>query len=60
MIRNPIEAVYRRTDLFERRRLMNDWAAYLVGERRAVPLKDLRRSSSVGRLAAENHYRLGP
>ena len=31
--RNPIEAAYRRTDLFERRRrLMNDWAVYLGGE----------------------------
>ena len=28
------EAAYRRTDLFERRRrLMDDWAAYLAGER---------------------------
>ncbi len=31
-VRNPIEAAYRRTDLFERRRrLMDDWAAYLAG-----------------------------
>ncbi len=30
-----VEAAYRRTDLFERRRrLMDDWAAYLAGERR--------------------------
>ena len=29
-VRNPIEAAYRRTDLFERRRrLMDDWADYL-------------------------------
>ena len=29
-VRNPIEAAYRRTDLFERRRrLMDDWAGYL-------------------------------
>ena len=34
-VRNRVEAAYRRTDLFERRRrLMNDWAAYLAGERR--------------------------
>ena len=34
-VRNQIEAAYRRTDLFERRRqLMEDWAAYLGGERR--------------------------
>ena len=32
-VRNPIEAAYRRTDLFERRRrLMDDWARYLAGE----------------------------
>ncbi len=31
-VRNPIEAAYRRTDLFERRRrLMDDWASYLAG-----------------------------
>ena len=34
-VRNPIEAAYRRTDLFERRRrLMDDWADYLAGESR--------------------------
>ena len=42
MVRNQVEAAYRRTDLFERRRrLMNDWAAYLAGEERqpeAVPI----------------------
>ena len=32
-VRNQIEAAYRRSDLFERRRrLMDDWAAYLAGE----------------------------
>jgi len=31
VVRNKVEAAYRRTDLFERRRvLMNDWAAYLT------------------------------
>ena len=35
VVRNKVEAAYRRSDLFERRRrLMNDWAAYLAGERR--------------------------
>ena len=30
-VRNQIEAAYRRTDLFERRRqLMDDWATYLA------------------------------
>ena len=34
VVQNRVEAAYRRTDLFERRRrLMNDWAAYLAGER---------------------------
>ena len=34
-VRNPIEAAYRCTDLFERRRrLMADWAAYLAAEGR--------------------------
>ena len=33
VVRNKVEAAYRRTDLFERRRrLMDDWAAYLAGE----------------------------
>ena len=32
-VRNQVEAAYRRTDLFERRReLMDDWATYLAGE----------------------------
>ena len=36
MIQNPVEAAYARSDLFERRRrLMNDWGAYLDGGRRA-------------------------
>ena len=34
-VRNPIEAAYRRMDLFERRRrLMDEWGAYLVSEGR--------------------------
>ena len=33
-VQNPTEAAYARSDLFERRRrLMDDWAAYLSGER---------------------------
>ena len=34
-VQNPVEAAYARSDLFERRRrrLMDDWAAYLTGER---------------------------
>ena len=31
VVRNPVEAAYMRSDLFERRRrLMDDWAAYLT------------------------------
>ena len=34
-VRNPTEAAYARSDLFERRRLlMDDWAGYLDGESR--------------------------
>ena len=33
VVQNRVEAAYRRTDLFDRRRrLMNDWAAYLSWE----------------------------
>ena len=33
VVQNKVEAAYMRSDLFERRRrLMNDWAAYLAGE----------------------------
>ena len=36
-VRNPTEAAYARSDLFERRRrLMDDWAAYLSGARAHV------------------------
>ena len=35
MVQNKVEAVYARSDLFERRRrLMDDWAAYLAATRR--------------------------
>ena len=31
VVRNPVEAAYARSDLFERRRrLMDDWAGYLA------------------------------
>ena len=34
VVKNKVEAAYMRTDLFERRRrLMNDWSAYLAGRR---------------------------
>ena len=40
-VRNQTEAAYARSDLFERRRrLMNDWAAYLSGQRgQVIPLR---------------------
>ena len=34
MVQNKVEAAYARSDLFERRRrLMDEWAAYVDGER---------------------------
>ncbi len=37
MVQNKVEAAYRRTDLFERRRiLMDDWARYLDSERESA------------------------
>ena len=41
VIQNKVEAAYARSDLFERRRrLMDDWAAYLASTRgRVVPLR---------------------
>ena len=32
VVRNPVEAAYARSDLFEERRLMDEGAAYLDGE----------------------------
>ena len=34
VVGNKVEAAYARSDLFERRRLLNDWSAYLAGEGR--------------------------
>ena len=37
MVQNKVEAAYARSDLFERRRrLMEDWSAYLDGDRRSA------------------------
>ena len=36
-VRDKVEAAYARSDLFERRRLMNDWERYLAGTRRRHP-----------------------
>ena len=46
VVQNKVEAAYARSDLFERRRrLMEDWAAYLDERRSQVPATDGRRSS---------------
>ena len=48
-VRNQIEAAYRRTDLFERRRrLMDDWADYLAGETPEPEAAPSRRRTSAG------------
>ena len=46
VVQNKVEAAYRRTDLFERRRrLMNDWAAYLSGDSGEKPGQIVSESS---------------
>ena len=48
-VRNPTEAAYARSDLFERRRrLIDDWAAYLSGARGQVWHDDDNRASRPG------------
>ena len=50
-IQNPTEAAYARSDLFERRRrLMNDWAAYLSGAHEQVWYDDGNLASRSGLL----------
>ena len=45
VVQNKVEAAYARSDLFERRRrLMDDWAAYLAATRRPT-LNDLRKTA---------------
>ena len=53
-----IEAAHRRTDLFEpRRRLMEDWAAYLAVETRELEVTPIRRAlSSVSYSLPEGSY----
>ena len=47
-VQNPTEAAYARSDLFERRRrLMNDWAAYLSGESRVADAAQRCRRATV-------------
>ena len=60
VVRNKVEAAYRRTDLFERRRrLMDDWAAYLAEraltrrpKRPLIRRAQCRRTSSEARAGA--------
>ena len=48
--REVVEAAYARSDLFERRRLMEDWAAYLNGQRgKDNPAAALRLGASTSR-----------
>ena len=48
VVRNRVEAAYARSDLFERRRrLMDDWAAYLAATP-SSPLNDLRKTAGSG------------
>ena len=43
VVQNRVEAAYRRTDLFERRRrLMDDWAAYLADKSRDPEAEPVR------------------
>ena len=47
-VRNRVEAAYARSDLFERRRrLMDEWAAYLARNPSSAP-NDLRKTALVG------------
>ena len=47
VVLNRVEWAYRRTDLFERRRrLMDDWAAYLAGQCRKAEAGPIGRSSA--------------
>ena len=51
-VQNPTEAAYARSDLFERRRrLMDDWAAYLSGAHGQVRHDDGNRASRSGVLS---------
>ena len=48
VVRNRVEAAFARSDLFERRRrLMDDWAAYLAATP-SSPLNDLRKTAREG------------
>ena len=49
VVRDKVEAAYARSDLFERRRvLMDDWAAYLAGERRDPEARPFRLGAGEG------------
>ena len=49
VVQNKVEAAYARSDLFERRRrLMDDWSAYVGGERNGRVSREIRSGWSVG------------
>ena len=66
VVQNKVEAAYARSGLIERRRrLMDDWAAYLEGEHRpedppATPLIRRRTGSSLDRSDDVVHNDRGP
>ena len=52
VVQNKVEAAYARSDLFERRRrLMNDWSAYLDGARGQVVAFHLADTARAGALS---------
>ena len=60
VVRNQVEAAYRLTDLFERRRrLMDDWADYLAGER-LCPLDPVRSEPRLRLGHAARHQAAAP
>ena len=55
VVRDKVEAAYARSDLFERRRvLMDDWAAYLAGERLDPEAEPARWSAALAAPADES------
>ena len=63
VVQNRVEAAYRRTDLFERRRrLMDDWAVYLLDDASGHPVGAVLQVGTHmeqrGRIAVENATRL--
>ena len=52
VVQNKVEAAYARSDLFERRRLMDDWAGYLAGTHRPhLPIAEIAEHEPTGSAA---------